>query len=677
MKGLSMWNGLSAIGFACLGLSTPVHENKGAVHFKDLLTVETGSVHNVHVVFNGAFEGLVQLVFGTCDMVRLDQHHHQVGSVEIENNVHPDRFVWVVPEDAFHGGCLHAFSSTGLIGRSEPVTVSRPLRKREAIADVADTLGPWFDGVAYMQSRPVNATFSATAKSKQVAILGGGIAGLMTSLLLQSVGIEDWHIIESSQRVGGRIRTSYLNNTEPSDYQYQEMGPMRFPVSWTDSDTNETVEIQDHKMVFQLADVLNQMNGNDPGLAVNFIPWIQSSPNVPVNSRGIRLQNGRVPSRAELAANSSLATPPTAYSDPDAAEAAEDAFAEFADLSTERMKEISRNIFRAHKQAVEDGLFQYSEASYLRYALSLDHNLTDFIAGAANSPIWEYDTVYFSADRWRTIDQGLSRLPAAFGPHIEGKITYGRKVEGLTFNNDTQRMAVNWRDDPLAMIPETQEYDYAIVAVPFTKVRLWRTPVYSSSLSRAIQTMNYQQSCKIALHYETRFWEHLDPPIIGGCGSTDIPGIGSVCYPPYAVNSTGPGVLLASYQSGTGARSVAALSDEDHVGLVQRAMVEVHGQVAADQYTGIYDRQCWELDEHQAGAWAAPFLGQQDLYLPAYYQTEWKTIFVGEHTSYTHAWIFSALDSAVRGTTQLLLDMGLVDEAKEIVNTWMARWISI
>ncbi|KAF1925137.1 uncharacterized protein M421DRAFT_424164 [Didymella exigua CBS 183.55] len=54
-----------------------------------------------------------------------------------------------------------------------------------------------------------------------------------------------------------------------------------------------------------------------------------------------------------------------------------------------------------------------------------------------------------------------------------------------------------------------------------------------------------------------------------------------------------------------------------------------------------------------------------------------STIFVGEHTSYTHAWIFSALDSAVRGTSQLLLDMGLVDEAKQIVDTWMGRWIHI
>lgn len=49
---------------------------------------------------------------------------------------------------------------------------------------------------------------------------------------------------------------------------------------------------------------------------------------------------------------------------------------------------------------------------------------------------------------------------------------------------------------------------------------------------------------------------------------------------------------------------------------------------------------------------------------------------VGEHTSINHAWIFSALESSVRGVVQLLLDDGLVDEAQEIINKWMARWIS-
>lgn len=52
-------------------------------------------------------------------------------------------------------------------------------------------------------------------------------------------------------------------------------------------------------------------------------------------------------------------------------------------------------------------------------------------------------------------------------------------------------------------------------------------------------------------------------------------------------------------------------------------------------------------------------------------------IFVGEHTSYTHAWIASAIESGIRGSVQLLLELGLVDEAKATVDKWMARWIDV
>ncbi len=39
--------------------------------------------------------------------------------------------------------------------------------------------------------------------------------------------------------------------------------------------------------------------------------------------------------------------------------------------------------------------------------------------------------------------------------------------------------------------------------------------------------------------------------------------------------------------------------------------------------------------------------------------------------------VASALESGIRGSVQLLLDLGLVDEAKQITKTFMARWISI
>lgn len=677
MKGI-LTASSAALSLASGALSGPVTPRSDLLFFKPL-SVTIDSVHNVHVGYgDDDFEGEVRVVYGDCDMTSHDGRHHDVASHWLKRTARPERFVWIVPEDAVHGGCLHAYSGTALIGRSTPISIKHQPRKRQEISEVADAMGPWFDGVAYMQAKQNNASYVAVAKSKKIAIIGGGMSGLMTSLLLDSVGIHDWHITESSQRIGGRIRTKYLAGSTPDQYQYQEMGPMRFPVSTKYTDTNETLDIQDHKMVFQLGDVLNQMNSNDSALAVNFIPWIQSSDNVPGNSNGFRLPNGRIPSAAQIKANRTAYTLPSAEGpDPNAQEHAEEAYEEFVGLTPEAMRNISTNVYKAHKDAVEKGLFNWSEAAYLKYALNQSADVVDFLTGNADSPIWEYDTVYFGATTWRTIDKGLESLPRAFFPHVQDRLTLGRKITGLKYDDATDKVSVEWRQDPFSMEAQSEQYDYAVVSAPFTKVRLWSLPKYSSLLSRAISTMNYEQSCKVSLHYKTRFWEKLSPPIIGGCGSTDIPGIGSVCYPAYKINSTGPGVILGSYASGTIARSLAALSTADHVGLVQRAMIEVHGDVAAEQFTGAYDRQCWEVDEHQAGAWTAPLVGQQDLYLPAYYKTEMKTIFIGEATSYTHAWIFSALDSAVRGTAQLLLDMGLVDEAKQIVDTWMGRWIHI
>lgn len=659
--------------------SHPSPSQSNIVIFKET-RVSTDSVHNVHLSYgDDSFEGNVRVAYGPCGMHHTHEEYQELGNVHLKRSQRPERFIWIVPDDAVHGGCLHAYSGSERIGRSSPVSVRRNLRRREDIAAVADSSGPWFDGVAYMKSKQNNASFVTAAKSKKIAIVGGGMSGLLTSLLLDSVGIHDWHITEASQRVGGRIRTKYLNGTRPDEYQYQEMGPMRFPVSVKYADTNETLDIQDHKMVFQLADTLNKLNANDSSVAVNFIPWIQSSPNTPADSNGFRLPNGRIPTKAQIAANSSLKLPEAAAPDPAAAETAEKKYDTFLGATPEWLRNASTNIFRAHKQAIKDGMFQFSEAAYLKYYLNMTADTVDFMAGTDETSLWStlYDDVYFGATTWRTIDKGLESLPRAFYPLVKDRLTLGRKITGLKYNNDTDKISLTWREDPFAMETEEEEYDYAVVATPFSKVRLWELPSYSSLLQRAITNMNYQQVCKIALHYRSRFWEHQEEPIFGGCGAVDITGIGSVCYPSYKLNSSLPGVILASYQSGALARSLAALNEADHVSLVQRAMVEVHGTKATEEFTGNFQRQCWELDEHQAGGWAQPLVGQQELYLPAYFNTEYKTVFVGEHTSYTHAWIFSALDSAVRGTAQVLLDMGLVDEAKEIVETWMGRWIHI
>ena len=386
----------------------------------------------------------------------------------------------------------------------------------------------------------------------------------------------------------------------------------------------------DHRMVFQLADVLNQQNGNDSDYAVNFIKWIQSSPGNP-SSTSLRRPDGTIPSIAEVSANPFYSVNANAsYSNATLVAEASNALEEWEDLDEAKIRELASNVFQAHKQAVADGYFDFSEAGYLKYKLGYANNITDQAADISDVlPDWLYESVYFLASEWRTIDKGLSNLPRAFGPQVLNRTIFQTAVQGMTFDEETSKVTIQHRSENLFSVePETMSFDYAVVAIPFSRVRLWNPmPEYTSLLSRAIDRLNYSPSCKVALHYESRFWEHLEHPILGGCGTVNIPGIRNVCYPSYQLNSTGPGVLLASYESGVPARSLGALTEEQHVALVQRAMIEVHGKVAQEQFTGAYDRICWEHNEFQAGAWASPTVGQQQMYLPAYFHTEKHTVF--------------------------------------------------
>ena len=116
------------------------------------------------------------------------------------------RFVWLTPSELPAGGCLHAFSEVGLLGRSEPVEIrATPLKKRSSLSEVDDPYGPWFDGVAYLQAKNQTESFIAGKKDQKIGILGGGIAGLTAGLLLDQVGIHNWEISESSDRIGGYV----------------------------------------------------------------------------------------------------------------------------------------------------------------------------------------------------------------------------------------------------------------------------------------------------------------------------------------------------------------------------------------------------------------------------------------------------------------------------------------
>lgn len=430
------------------------------------------------------------------------------------------------------------------------------------------------------------------------------------------------------------------------------MGPMRFPLTWTSS-ANETYNITDHKLVYDLVAEMNELNNHAANWSIDFIPWHQSNPNGLYYHDGIRLDNGLPPTVSQVAADPSLSIQ---RENLPSTQALEDHI-ESVTTSEEFYAEMATNMFAAHKEflgkcflychifhdayvtgqpcsdkTVEIGLDglpgdQWSEFAYMVNYLRANLNDTDVVSGGNfDVSFWDtwYDGLYFSAATWSTIDGGLSRIPASFHPLVDNYTTMGRKIERVGWDAETQQVNLQWRNNYTDTDFQTSSYDYTVVAVPFSVVKNWRLPsLMSTTMTNAIKHMPYEQACKVALEFETRFWEHLDNPIIGSCStSTDIPGIGSVCYPSYNINGTGPASMLGSYISGGqwGERWVSA-TDEEHVQYVLQAMAEIHGDVVNEQFTGNYDRRCWSLDPLESGSWASPLIGQHELYLPEYFKT--------------------------------------------------------
>ena len=161
-----------------------------------------------------------------------------------------------------------------------------------------------------------------------------------------------------------RIRTHHF--AAPEEYQYQELGPMRFPESIQFS-PNLTLPVNDHKLVFSLGAHLNQVNNNNLEYKVDFIPWLQTSPNGNglVYKGGKRKPDGTVPTEKEIKEN-----PELAYTVDNGAQMT----AELSDVqaklaatfwNNDRMKAVAEDMYRAHKQFI--GMCHCTREAWARF----------------------------------------------------------------------------------------------------------------------------------------------------------------------------------------------------------------------------------------------------------------------------------------------------------------------
>ncbi|KAG8406093.1 hypothetical protein J3458_021424 [Metarhizium acridum] len=535
--------------------------------------------------------------------------------------------------------------------------------QRPALLENFDAIGAWFEDVA-----AINGTSIARRPNVTIAIVGAGISGLTTGLMLDSIGVHNWEIIEASDRIGGRFRTKYVGGTQ----EWAEMGPMRLPYSIKYRSDNTTHEYTDHRMTFQLAEWLNKLNKNDTKWKVDFIPWLQHHPNELLARGTGRHADGRIPTRGEIAANPELAAPPPMSS----AEYNNTKSAMNGILKNEtRLREIQRDIWRAHEKAMEENLDDWSEQGMMRHLFKASENVTDAIATDTDYEVFWDEMVHnsnlaqdggrgaFGETEWKCVDGGFNRLSDAFTPHVQDRVVFNRKIRKLESVGDGKgglRTRLSWYPSATNRTYESKEYDYTVMTLPFTMTRLMDLPKFSSTLSRAIgeHGLRFQISLQGGAA--------VQGTVLGEGRAAHLWRLLSAC-------ERGHG---GAYRGGDWSDRFVSLPDEEYVGMVLDAIVSLHGEEARRLYTGDYEKLCWLQDEHSATSWCRPNVEQHRLYIPSYHRTEHNTIFIGEHTAPTHAWISSSLHSAVRGSVQLLLELGMVDEAKKLNKEWMGRWIN-
>ncbi|KAL6238777.1 hypothetical protein BDW75DRAFT_251968 [Aspergillus navahoensis] len=696
--------GLKAVATAALLLGR-IHSVLGRPQDQSIVRVTTsdhvyqGGLINIYLDWLDTPPSDVEAVYSPCPNSNSSVPRQTIGRFNVRGQP-PQRIAWAVPEDAPTDSCIYVYDMQSqtyprILGQSGPVQVTHKPKKR-SVADTTnpllkdfDALGAWFDGVAAIKEKTEvhgGVASGPSPKDSRIAIVGAGISGLATALMLDSVRVHNWEIIEASNRVGGRFRTRYVAGTD----EWAEMGPMRLPYSVTYKDGNETLRYTDHELTFQLAHVLNSMNENDPKWKIDFIPWIQHHPNELIAQGTRRHPDGRIPTRGEIEADPSLKNAPDMTS------------TEYTDTKNrmdvilknkDTLKAIQRDVWRAHKTAMDEGLDDWSEQAMMRHIFKASANVTDEIWTDSDYDVF-WDELHHNSNlgfdgskgslgetHWLCIDGGFNRLSDAFLPHVQSRLTLNRqirKLEPVPGPYNTTRTRLSWYPSVQNRTYESKDYDYTVMAVPFTMTRFMDLPSFSSVLSRAISEagLRFKSACKVALLFRERFWEKGPRPIFGGYSKPPSLPVGALYYPVYGHNESRPGLIM-HYRGGDWSDRFVSFSDEEHVQTVLDAIVSIHGEQARDLYTGDYERLCWLQDEHTATAWCRPDVEQHRLYIPAYHQTEHNTIFVGEHTAPTHAWVSSSLQSAVRGVVQLLLELGLVDEAKEVNERWMGRWIKL
>lgn len=248
---------------------------------------------------------------------------------------------------------------------------------------------------------------------------------------------------------------------------------------------------------------------------------------------------------------------------------------------------------------------------------------------------------------------------------------------------------VSWSENGLD-IQDT--FDFIICTAPAAATsRITFDPPLPSIKHEALTNLTYASAAKTIIHCTQRFWEKAPDGIFGGGSYTDLPhqqswypsdnsrpvgdglvGFGSTRGKSQPTDweaddpgrSDEPAVFLAAYMWEANARRFASLSDQGRTDLILDSVKHVHPNIGKYIGNEIDDVVHWAWDEHESpggGAWAFFAPGEQQRYQSALCDPMFEdrhgqahVFFAGEHVAILHAWIQSAIQSALSSVIDVL-----------------------
>jgi monoamine oxidase len=475
-----------------------------------------------------------------------------------------------------------------------------------------------------------------TKELKRVGIVGAGMAGLYAAYRLQLSN--DPHIAvslyELDGRVGGRVKTHRFTSEKD---QYFEAGAMRIPST------------QMHQPTFDLIKLLNDTYHAD----LKLIPYHLTTPGNRIFINGI-LKNGGDDSTAK-ALGFDLPVP---YDQKTADALLLSAIQAFIDLLEKDFDQGWKLLLRLDKVPFRS----YLEAlgwpqSVIDFTETMCSQTNQFALSFSELIMQNLD---FDTKQWFTLDEGMDRLPQALAGVVGiENITFGARVQKIEETGDGVTICA---DTPKGRIEQT--FDKVILAIPPSALKMIpERPRWDFRKEQAIRAMFYEALYKIGLRFKTRFWEHVQPPSLGGQSTTDLP-IRWIVYPSNGIGSEGPGVLLLySWNTDASVWSSIPFSERLKSSLCHLSKVFPSVDVY-DQFIAAEDL-AWS--EHNPTGDAMFLPGQLSEYFEIARRKEGNIYFAGEHLSRHHTWITGAIDSARSTAQEVISDFAF----KRIPTGWI------